>query len=277
VSPVATRPVALEELQRAWRAVQAGHFRAHHHRTAQSRRLSFSPAVSTWSPAEPVLPVIGCVGQCGASTLALALALVAGDARVVECCSATCSGLTTAVTAELGHTPTGWRLGRREQVEILRAGGVHLAVAEVPLPEHPTGAEPSVTVLDVGWDLGQVLATPGWVEQQVDTADQLLLVTSATVPGLRRLDVAASVLGPERCVVAVVGAARRWRLSSWDVSSPRLRALQSTGRLIPVATERHLARDGLSSAPLPPRLLKAAATILTRCHGSASLEKGTPS
>src|SRR5690606_19653630 len=116
----------------------------------------------------------------------------------------------------------------------------------------------------------------GWVEQQVDTAETVLLVTSATLPGLRRLDVAASVLGPQRCVVAVVGAARRWRPSSWAVSSPTLRALQSTGRLFPVATEKHLARAGLSSAPLPPRLLKAAATILTRCHGSASLEKGTP-
>ncbi|KAB7740045.1 hypothetical protein GA707_19700 [Nostocoides sp. F2B08] len=277
MSPLATRPVALEELQRAWRAVQAGQFRAPHRRTGRHQRLSFSSAVSTWSPAEPVLPVIGCVGQCGASTLALALATAAGDARVVECCSATCSGLTTAATAELGHTPTGWRLGRRDRVEILRAGGVHLSLAEVPLPDHPTGAEPSVTVLDVGWDLGQVLATPGWVEQQVATAETVLLVTSATVPGLRRLDVAATILGPHRCLVALVGAARRWSPPSWTLSSPTLRALQSTDRLIPVATEKHLARDGLSSAPLPPRLLKAAATILTRCHGSASPEKGTPS
>src|SRR5690606_36852067 len=119
----------------------------------------------------PVLPVVGCIGQAGASTLALALGTVGGTARVVECCPATRTGLTTAVTAELGHTATGWRLGRRKQVEILRAGEVHCSVADVPAPDHPARPEPVVTVLDVGWDLGPVLATPGWIQQQVTTAD----------------------------------------------------------------------------------------------------------
>lgn len=272
MTTVATRPVAIDELQRAWRAVQAGQFRAPHRHRADRPRVS---SVSTWSPVESVLPVLGCIGQAGASTLALALATVAGTARVVECCSATCTGLTTAVTAELGHTITGWRLGRRDQVEILRAGGLHLSVTEVPVPDNTAGPEPAVTVLDVGWDLGQVLATPGWVEQQVHAAEQLVLVTSATMPGLRRLEVAASILGPDRCYAAVVGAGRRWRPPTSVAAGPTIRALDNAGHLLRIPTDRALARYGVSADPLPPGLLKTAAGILHHCGLSEISEKGT--
>jgi hypothetical protein len=219
--------------------------------------------------------VIGCIGQAGASTVALALASAAGTGRVVECCSATRSGLTTAVTAELGHTTTGWRLGRRDNVEILRAGAVHCSVADIPAPHHPAGAEPVVTVLDVGLDLGQVLATPGWLQQQVTTAEQVVLVTSASVPGLRRLEVAATVLRPDRCLAVVVGAARRWHPSASVAAGPTVRALETSGRLVRIPTERALARNGLTGDPLPPALLKTAAGIMRHCQLTATDEKGT--
>jgi hypothetical protein len=262
MTAVATRPVAVEELQRAWRAVQAGQFRSPN--PAGQRSRPTQEAATTWAPTGTVLPVIGCIGQAGASTVALALASAAGTGRVVECCSATRTGLTTAVTAELGHTATGWRLGRREQVEILRAGAVHCSVADVPAPDPPAGPEPVVTVLDVGWDLGQVLATPGWVERQVTTAEQLVLVTTTSVPGIRSLEVAATVLGPRRCVAVVVGARRRWRPPP-VATGPTIRALVDSGHLMPAATEKALAHDGLTAAPLPPALLRTAAGILHRC------------
>jgi len=276
VTALATRPVAIDELQRAWRAVQAGQFRSHHAHPDRRRSRLTQAAAITWCPAEPVLPVIGCIGQAGASTMALALATAAGSARVVECCSATCSGLGTAATAELGHTATGWRLGRRDHVEILRAAGVHLSLTEVPVPEDPVGAEPIVTVLDVGWDLGQVLATPGWIEQQVTAAEHLVLVTTATLPGLRRLEVAATLLRPQRCLAVVGGAGRRWR-PPLIAAGPSIRALADSGHLIPVATEKALVGDGITAAPLPPALLRAATGVLRRSGITpvdASLQKG---
>jgi len=274
MTAVAPRPVAIEELQRAWRAVQAGQFRSHAPSDRRNRSRLTPTATSTWCPDEPVLPVIGCIGQAGASTVALALATAAGPARVVECCSATSSGLGTAVTAELGHTATGWRLGRREQVEILRAGAVHCSVTDVPAPDHQAGPEPVVTVLDIGWDLGQVLATPGWIQQQVTTAEQLVLVTTASVPGVRRLEVAATVLGPRRCVAVVVGAGRRWRPSSSVAVGPSIRAIQDAGRLAMIPTDRALTRYGVTADPLPPELLRTAKGLLHHCQTSDTAQKG---
>lgn len=284
MTAVATRPVVgVEELQRAWRAVQDGQFRAHHREPVPAHPCR-SQKASSWSPPGPVLPVLGCIGQAGASTMALALATAAGSARVVECCSATSSGLGTAVTAELGHTPTGWRLGRRDHVSIVRASGVHLSLAEVPAPDeptdHPVDTEWSLTVLDVGWDLGHVLATPGWVEDQVTGAEWVVLVTTPTVPGVRRLEVAASLLGPHRCVAVVVGGSRRCRATSSVAAGPSVRALESSQQLARVPRERSLAQDGITAAPLPPALLRAAAGILHRCGittPATSPEKGTPS
>ena len=88
-------------------------------------------------PTEPVLPVLGCVSQAGASTLALAIATCASPARVLECAPASASGLAVAATAELGTTGNGWALGRREQVWIARTSGVLLGVGDVPWPDDP--------------------------------------------------------------------------------------------------------------------------------------------
>ena len=67
------RPVGADELRRAWRALQDGQFRGRP-QTAPQRRKPFtsrSPDLA-WQPGETVLPVVGCVGRAGASTLALA-------------------------------------------------------------------------------------------------------------------------------------------------------------------------------------------------------------
>jgi hypothetical protein len=82
----AGRVVSVPELQRAWRAVQAGRFRQESPAAAAKARAV--PSSSTWAPgnAEQVLPVVGCSGASGASTIALALASAAGgSARILEC------------------------------------------------------------------------------------------------------------------------------------------------------------------------------------------------
>jgi hypothetical protein len=150
--------VEVAELQRAWRAVQAGQFRSTARRT---------PSDAThWTPPEPVVPVLGCAGSAGASTLALALATVAaarwGGSRVVECCTATASGLAAASTAELGRHPAGWVQGRRGEVLIDRSSELLADVHQVPLPVE-TPASVAISVLDVGWELGQVLAADAGV------------------------------------------------------------------------------------------------------------------
>lgn len=119
----ATRPVGVDELRRAWLAVQAGDFR--HARPKQRAVAPASPgAAMEWTSAsdELVIPVVGSSGSCGATTVALALATaVKGTARVVECTSASLSGLAAASTAELGADGHGWVHGTRDHVQLSRA------------------------------------------------------------------------------------------------------------------------------------------------------------
>lgn len=277
----ASRPYALEEVQAAVRALQAGEFRdarpttrptdpdAH---TAQPRTARRTPAQSEaadWTPqaGERVLAVIGTSGSSGASTVALAVALSAQQpARVVECCSASASGLAAATTAELGLHPAGWRQGRREQVLIERVCEVLAGVDEVPSPtpaEHTT----QLTVLDVGWEVGQLTTTDSWVSDAVARADQVLLVSTATVPGMRRLEGALELLVnhagadvTERTWVAVVGPRRKkWPRGVEGAGGPHARRALNSERVVEIPEDRGLAIHGLDSRPVPPALLTAAA------------------
>lgn len=263
----ATRPVGVEELRRAWRALQAGQFRAHHRPVAARPDTIHATLDQHWAPAETTLTVVGCVGQSGASTVALALATAAGDARVIECCPATASGLAAATTAELGTSPRGWTLGRRGRVSIARTTEVHLTAthltaADLPLPDEPT-TDPDLTVLDVGWDLGYVLATPGWLSDHLRRAGPVIVTTTATIPGLRRLETALTLLGPDRALVAVLGPTRRrWPRHLNAALGPHATARDNAGLLTVIPTDKHLATRGLDSTPLAPSLLRAAENLL---------------
>ncbi|MEO3936748.1 hypothetical protein V3N99_08305 [Dermatophilaceae bacterium Soc4.6] len=301
------RPVSVDELRRAWHAVQQGQFRGSAHRPAQRPSLAGPPGLPDllgpprgitsdppgadlrWAATERVLPVVGCVGQAGASTLALAIATEAatrpatrpatepatgpagrvgtqvGRARVIECCTAGASGLTSAVTAELGVSENGWSLGRRERVWVARPTAAHRGVEELPLPDEPPPAT-ALTVLDVGWELGQVLTAGGWVSQTLTTTEAVVAVTRATIPGLRRLESALTMLsiqGASRPLIAVVGPARRrWPRHLAAAMGPRTRAGDTHGHLVTVPLDKQLALRGLDSAPLPPALLQAATLLL---------------
>ena len=119
--------VSVDELKRAWSALQAGRFRTRAGAIREPGQPAPPPAGNRWEPGlgERVLPVIGCVGSCGASTIALALAgSAAFPARVVECSSVTASGLVAASTAELGLHESGWTRGTRDGVLLERASKV---------------------------------------------------------------------------------------------------------------------------------------------------------
>ncbi|MFC3689259.1 hypothetical protein [Aquipuribacter hungaricus] len=309
--------VSVPELRRAWAAVQAGAYRAGTDAPWagdpvtiwSDTRAQDDPTgqtangwPGTWEKAvgERVLPVLGCTGACGASTVAVAVATAAlggatgtpsGTAvRVVECSPPAASGVAAASASELGRDPSGWLRGQRGDLLLERIADDVDAADGVPLPSpFPTAgltagpatsrsdlaltAVPSVmppgggglTVLDVGWDLQHVLARPSWLRDEVTTQEDLLLVTTATVPGLRRLEVQLDLLADLGRTVhaAVIGPRRRrWPRAVAHGLGPHTRALDEAGRLGEVPHDRGLAVLGLSPAPFPTALLRAAARLL---------------
>jgi hypothetical protein len=256
------RVVSVPELQRAWRAVQAGRFRQES--PAGAAKADAIPKSRTWAPgnAEQILPVVGCAGASGASTIALALASAAGrSARILEC-RGTISGLAAASTAELGPHPSGWRRGMRGDVLLERASGLMTRIDEVPVPSVPDQPV-ALTVLDLGWDLRHVLDVPSWIGEQLETAGVVVVVTRATIPGLLHLETTLSVLDRIRIVAAMLGSpGRRWSKAVWQSSGPMTKALEDSGRLIVIPHDSRLAAVGLDSRPLPRQVLEAAHAVL---------------
>jgi hypothetical protein len=259
-------PVPVAELKRAWHAVQAGQFRVSGRgRSAedQPQRARIAPSWTS-NADEQVLPVVRCASAYGATTFALALASAANGARVVECSSATSSGLAAASTAELGVHPSGWAQGTRGEVLLQRTSVALASVHDVPLP--PAAKKTTLTVLDVGWELGHLPNTPtSWVAAQVRQAATVVVVTCATVPGLRHLECSLASLDGIPAVVAVVGPPRnRWPKAVRHSAGALTRAADSAGRLLVVPHDRRLAVAGLDSTPLPTAVLQAAERALER-------------
>lgn len=255
------RPISVDELRRAWRAVQDGQFRSRPGRAdvAPHRGEGAGPA---WVPPGSVLPVLGSTGQAGATTVAVAIAAAAGAARVVECCAATVSGLSCAATAELGRVGNSWVSGRRDRVWLARQAQDVLEPGLVPLPDDPP-VEVDLTVLDVGWPVEQVAADRGWLHDHVVGASQVVLVTRATVPALRRLEAALTVLSSATVVLAVRGVhPRRWPKPVIASLGPRGRAAVTGGPLVQVPTNKDLLIRGLDTRPLPPALVRAGHQLL---------------
>lgn len=248
-----TRPVSVDELVRAHHAVLAGQFRRHR-----------TPSLhSVWDPAGPVLPVLGAGGGTGATTVALALATAAGAGRVVECAPPGASGLTAAPTAELGAHPSGWVRGSRDVVLVERVAQPVLSPGQVPVPAPPR-VEPVLTVVDVGWDLRAVQAGSSWLTDLVAAAPVLVLTTSATIPGLRRLETALTLLPPaQQAVAAVLGPPRRkWPRALIASAGPGTHALLRADRVAQVPFDATLATRGIDTAALPTALLAAAGRLL---------------
>jgi hypothetical protein len=173
-------------------------------------------------------------------------------------------------------------------VLIERAGEVLASVDEVPAPT-TAAHEDQLTILDIGWEIGQVVATDSWVTDALATADQVVVVTTSTVPGMRRLEGTLDLLlgtqfdfgerpgsqtsrgaaaGPEalaeRTWVAVLGPRRKkWPRGVEHAGGPAARRALSSWRVVEIPEDRGLAVHGLDSRPVPPALLSAAARLLT--------------
>ena len=239
---------SVAELREAWRALEAGEF-AHGPRPAPT-----APGTATvWTPApgERVVAVVGCAGGVGASTVALALATAAGvPARVVECCPPLASGFSAAANAELG-TEGPWRRGSRGDVLLERPTGTD---ATVPVP---TESAVEWTFVDTHWTTVS-LPGAGWLCSVLRTLDDIVVVTSATVPGIRRLESCAELLGRDALGVVVGPTAKRW---------PRPVKVAAAGiparvHLTDFPLDSRLQVTGLTPDPLPAPLLKAAQNVL---------------
>lgn len=253
-------PVSVDELQRAWRSVQAGEFRH-----PDSRRLPSAARARVWTPSadEGVLLVAGSAGSVGATTVAVALATSkGGPARVVECSPAAASGLAAASVTELGMDASGWVRGARGDVLLERCDPAWGATDDLPVPGKSDG--PTFTVVDLGW---RPLA--GWRARALADARVLVAVTRATVPGLRRLETQLASVGPGRRVVAaVVGLPRkRWPRALHSALGALARALDGEGLVVTVSEDASLAVHGITPAPLPAPVLAAAGVVLDRLEG----------
>ncbi|MQW77329.1 hypothetical protein GHK92_15755 [Nocardioides sp. dk4132] len=267
-----SRPVGVDELKRAWHALNAGEFRAGPGAGKGPRgrdRGRGSAAEDNWSPAdgEHTVAVIGAAGSVGASTVALAIGLAAAaPVRVIECCSVTASGLAAASTAELGLRPNNWRQGKRDHVLLERVSEVLAGVDAVPLPTEAPN-ETQLTILDIGWETGQLLATDCWLAEAVRTAGQIVLVTTATTPGMRRAGVAMDLLAshwqPEKIALAARGAHRKkWPRGLEHAGGLTVRRVLDTDRCVAIPEDRELAVNGLDSRPVPASLISAARQLL---------------
>ena len=256
----------VEELKRAWQAVEAGHFR--------TSRNPFT-AAQDWAPpaGEPVLPVVGAHGNAGASTLALALATVAAPARVVECASAARCGLVAAPTAELGDYDGNWSRGTRGDVLLERLTGVLLEPREVPAPSLPDRAS-RLTVIDISWDPAQVLAATSWLSAVLLQTPAVVVTAHATIPGLRHLENTLALLPEVDCVAAILGPGRRkWPKVLSHTFGPLTRAADRAQRLLTVPVVPALQVAGVDTSPLPVALLEAAEEILRLAQGTGDTRK----
>lgn len=246
------------ELKRAWRAVESGVFR-------DPAATPLNPNAMAWTPepGEQVLPVVGAHGQSGASTLSLALATASAPARVVECALPDRCGLVAAPTAELGDYDGNWTRGLRGDVLVERVARDVAGCTDLPRPSVVDRIS-RLTVVDVSCDPRVVLASGGWLASVLTTSPAVLVTSTASVPGLRRLEMTLGVLDrPDSCQVALLGPARRkWPRGLASAFGPLTRAMDRQGRVIAIPIDPALRLSGVDSRPLPPALLSAAEQVL---------------
>lgn len=252
--------VAVDELTSAYQAALNGEFRTKRHRSEHT----VDPVTWTRTPTEQVAVVVGCHGGAGASTVALGLAEAAGDARVVECCTAAASGLAAASSAELGVIGAGWVRGSRGSVLIERQGERIGCAADCSLPSPGTT---SLTIVDCGWEPDLLATDDGWLGDLI-RSERVVVVTRPTVPGLRRLEGAVEVLGLGRLWAVVVGVERRWPRQVERFLGPRGRALRADGRLIGLPHDPTLAINGLTPEPLPTAIITGCSDLLAQLKGN---------
>lgn len=251
---------SVAELRRAWNDVASGRYATdllpppNPAAAPEPTEASEARVGVVWSPAEPVVAVVGAQAQCGATTVALAIAHAQETTRVVELAGPNTSGLVAAASAELGQT-SGWLRGQRPGVVLERPAS---DVAEgVPLAPDRMVAR---TVVDLGtWP---VPGDPGWARDLLGRGPVVVAVR-ATVPGLRRLEVVLAGLDLSRCVVAGLGPVpRRWPKRLRSALGTTGAEVVERGRWASVPADRGLEICGVTGEDLPRAVTQAGSTVL---------------
>ena len=125
----------------------------------------------------------------------------------------------------------------------------------------------TLTVLDCGWDVDLLVSDDGWLGATIRNVSAAVVVTRPTVPGMRRLEAAIGLLGPERVHAVVVGAEKRWPRPLEQALGTSGRALRAEGRLIGLPHDPILAMEGLTPEPLPAPILAGCSAVLTMLEG----------
>lgn len=219
-----------------------------------------------WQPRydEIVLAVCGVTTSVGATTVSLALVSVAaltGPARLIECAPPARSGLVAAADAELGAGRGGWMRGERDGVTLIRRSPASLFDAPPPPPDE----DGMFTVLDAGDLLAErpaersiaIQAVAGWV-----------LVTRASVPCLRQLELVLDRLPAQYPTLAILGQPpRHWPRPLISAVQPRTRTLIDSGRVVTFRHDRRLATTGLTPNPLPTHIAASARRLFLLPEG----------
>ena len=257
---LATRVTHIE-LQRAWRALEAGIFREEIPPTPELGAAANQPPAVATVFTGPVVVVAGCHGWAGTSTTTLmvaeAYARRGTPVRILDAAPAARSGFPAAAATEHGLDETGrWRLGSRGRVAVHRSAGSPASVLEVPVP--PAVTEGTVTVVDAGWPIAALLAPSPyahWLPRSLRHSP-LLLAARPSVPGLRHVEVTLELLPPSaRPHVLLLGARRRWLQAA---TGELLLAAERDGRVHLVPEHGDLAAAGLTPGPLPRQLHRVA-------------------
>jgi hypothetical protein len=218
---------------------------------------------------QPVAPtmavrvsVLAAHGGAGSSTVALALAdelthdvPAVGDAarspvRLVDRAVPESSGLVAAAEREVASPYPGWRARQRGPVVI------YALDPSCPSPSSDWVAffeGEGHTIVDFGrpWPCEGLPCS--------DESTRTLVVCRATVPGVRRAELALAEIGGD-VLLAAVGS-RRWPGEVEATFGPRTRSVVEDGRCVLFPSHRRLERCGPDSSPFPRRITASASRL----------------
>ncbi|WP_310961339.1 hypothetical protein [Nocardioides terrisoli] len=241
--------------------------------------LADDSAPATWSPPRPIpaaqtssangpepaalrsaadgqqVTVVGAEPGAGTSTIALAIAEALAQregppVELIDLAPTQRSGLICAADRELGTDRSGWSAGTRGNLTIRRAH------PEEPLatPTAPCGP-PARRVIDAASSTADADGLDA-------SSASVVMVCRATVPGVRRAELALEQL-PTTAVLAAIAplGSRRWQGPVHASMGPRARRLAAAGQMVLVSGDRRLAISGIDSTPLPRSVLAAGARL----------------
>lgn len=266
-------PLTVEAMRAAIIAIRAGLFDHLGHADADAPEALVGAAMSLrpggcvpWRDADGavVLVLAGHAGA-GASMVALALAEALTAHRpvqLVEYAEPLRSGLAAASSIELGLDETGWRRGRRGQLDIARLARP-APVGKLP-PPPADGKADRLLVVDPGWPLTAALQHADRCER-FDPGQRVVVVTRLTVPAVRQTEHLLSALGPQACAGASVAAVgpNRWPRAVDASHGPNLSTLWSDGRVVRIPMDARLEASGLTADPLPKVVATAGRELAT--------------